>query len=379
MMIGIDASRANKPGKTGVEWYAYHVIQELKKITVNDGNQWVLYTREPLSGGLEDLPENWYEVRAGWWPKYLWTQVRMSWEMWRRPCDVLFVPAHIFPPIRPERGIVTVHDVGFRRLPDLYKAHAKIYHEFSTKRIAKSDARILTVSKFCGHEISELYGIDPSRIAITYLGIDHTLYHPISDGSLIESVLRKHHISGPFFFYIGRIEMKKNVLNLVKAFNSFKSHRGLGDPTMLVLAGPLGYGSKEVEVEIAKSPYREQIRLAGYISEEDVPVLISAAKGYVHLAWYEGFCIPVIQAMACGCPVIASNSSCIPEIAGEGNAILVAPEDIEDASRAMERLMEDSGLVQELKTRGIAHAKDFSWEATAKATLPVLKEWLGKR
>ena len=81
MLIGIDASRANKPNKTGVEWYAFHLIQELKKLTVGDKHQWVLYTREPLQGPLAELPENWFEVRAGWSPKYLWTQARMSWEM----------------------------------------------------------------------------------------------------------------------------------------------------------------------------------------------------------------------------------------------------------------------------------------------------------
>ena len=120
MLIGIDASRANKPVKTGVEWYAFHLIQELKKQTAGSRHQWALYTNEPLTGELAQLPENWYEVRARWVPKYLWTQVRMTWEMWRRAPDVFFEPAHVLPPIRPEWSVVTVHDIGFHRYPLLY-------------------------------------------------------------------------------------------------------------------------------------------------------------------------------------------------------------------------------------------------------------------
>ena len=379
MLIGIDASRANKKQKTGVEWYAFHLIQALKQITLSDGNHWVLYTREPLTGGLEDLPENWYEVRAGWSPKYLWTKIRMSWEMWRRPADILFVPAHVLPPFRPEHSVVTVHDVGFRRYPQFYKPIQKLYHERSTKDIVRSRARIIAPSEFTGRELVDLYHADASRIAITHLGIDHALYRPIEDGTAIQAVLGKYRIPRPYFLYIGRLEEKKNIVNLIKAFDVFKKHRGVGDPTVLVLAGPKGYGYEAIKKQISDSPNQKQIMEIGYVPEADVPHLLSGARGYIQISWYEGFGIPPVQAMACGCPVIAANNSAMPEILGEGNALFVSPKGIDAIAQSMDHLIANEGLVRDLREKGIRQAKNYTWEKTAKETLPVITQWLGMR
>ena len=376
MLIGIDASRANKPMKTGVEWYAFHLIQALKKLTVGDRHQWVLYTREPLTGALGELPENWYEVRAGWWPKYLWTQVRMSWEMWRRPMEVLFVPAHVLPPIRPEKGVVTIHDVGFRRFPQFFPWHQRLYHEWSTKRIVKSDDRVLTVSEFTARELVSLYGIDPRRIAITPLGIDHALYRPLPPDDVRER-LASLRIPQPYFLFVGRQDEKKNLVNLIKAFNLYKSERGVGDPTRLVLAGPAGYGAGAIQAAISASPHKDHILTLGHVKEEDVPYLLNGAKALVHVAWYEGFGLPPVQAMACGTPVIAADNSCLPGVIGEGNALFVRPASPDDMSRAMQRVDNESSLMQDLRSRGIRRAADYTWEACANATLPVLTEWLG--
>lgn len=376
MLIGIDVSRANKPKKTGVEWYAFNLIQELKKITVNDGNHWVEYSNDRLQGGLEVLPDNWYEVRTKWFPKYLWTQVRMSWELSRRPVDVFFSPAHVLPPIRPEKSVVTIHDVGFRRMPHLYKAHTRWYHELTTKEMVASGARIMTVSEFSGKELVNLYGADPAKIAITPLGIDHDRYRPINDQVTVERVLAKYRIPRPYFFFIGRLEDKKNVTGIIKAFNLFKDRRGSGDPTVLVLGGPRGYGWEAIKQQIADSPHRSQIMEIGYVPEQDVPVITSGALGYVHLSWYEGFGIPPVQAQACGCPVIAANNSSLPEVLGEGNALFVSPSDVTAAAEAMTRLAGDESLRRDLGNRGIEWTRKYTWAETAKASLPVLTQWV---
>ncbi|MBD3251410.1 glycosyltransferase [Candidatus Uhrbacteria bacterium] len=376
MLIGIDASRANKEQKTGVEWYAYHLIQELKKLTINDGNQWILYTREPLKEDLATLPENWFEVRAKWPPKRLWTQVRMSWEMWRRPCDVLFVPAHVLPPIRPDNSVVTVHDVGFKRMPHLYKQADKSYHDHTTRRIVRTSARIVTVSEFSAKELVALYGAKPENIAITHLGIDHNRYRQQEQAG-VDEVLLKYHIPKPYFFFISRLEAKKNLVNLIKAFDAFKVHRGLGDPTQLVLAGKPGYQYSEIKAQINASKYQDQILELGYVPEEDVPLLMAGATGYLNLAWYEGFGIPPIQAMACGTPVIVADNSSMPEVVGQGNGLFVPPDGIDATARAMERFVSDPGLVADLQTKGLQRVKQFTWEMTAKQTLPVLTKWLG--
>ncbi len=376
MLIGIDATRANKPEKTGVEWYAWHLIQEMKKLTVNDGNSWVLYTREPLRGELSALPENWYEVRAGWPPRRLWTQVRLSWEMWRRPVDVLFVPAHVLPSIRPEKSVVTVHDVGFRRHPRLYQRADIEYHEASTRHLAKTDARIITVSEFSGKELVELYHVDPKRIAIIPNGIDHERYKPATDRSAIDAVLTRLQIPTPYFLTVGRLEAKKNIVNIVKAFNAFKVHRGLGDPTRLVFAGKPGYQYSVIKKAIEASPYRDQIIELGYTDENDLPSLFSGAVGLIHLSWYEGFGIPPVQAMACGCPVIASSVASLPEIIGAENGLFVSPAEPDQAARAMDRLLNEPALRQSLSSKGMQRAAIYTWKSAAEKTIPVLTQWV---
>ncbi|MCI0479702.1 glycosyltransferase, partial [Candidatus Uhrbacteria bacterium] len=228
MLIGIEASRANKPEKTGVEWYAWHLIRELKGLTADDGHSWILYSNGALKGGLDVLPANWFEVRAAWPFPYGWTQFRLSWELRRRKVDVAFFPGSTLPRYSPAKTVVTVHDVGFHRLPKLYKPRQVHIHEMAMREIRKRAARIVTVSEFSGREIADAYGIDPARIAITPNGVDHDLYRPITDAVAVEERLRRHRIGQPFFVAVGRLEAKKNTVNLVRAFTAFKSRRGIG-------------------------------------------------------------------------------------------------------------------------------------------------------
>jgi glycosyltransferase involved in cell wall biosynthesis len=375
MLIGIDASRANITNKTGVEWYSWHVIQNLKELTKDSEHSWVLYSNHALKSGLEKLPKNWYEVRAHWPLRKGWTQARLSYELWRRPTDVFFIPAHVLPRITSKKSVVTVHDVGFRRLPQLYRPRDRRFHEWSTKDIAKRAERIITVSEFSGRELSELYGIDPSRIAITPNGIDHDRYRPISDNSEIEERLTRYRISKPYFVAVGRLEAKKNTANLVKAFTLFKARRGLGDPTKLVLIGNPGFGFEEIKKAIAESNVKQDILQLGYVPEADKPAILNGAQALIHPSWYEGFGIPPVEAMACGCPVLSSNAASLPEILGKDAAVYFTPGELEGMAQAMTRIQDESGLAQKLRTAGIARASKYTWRNTAELTLPVLSQW----
>jgi glycosyltransferase involved in cell wall biosynthesis len=375
MIIGIDASRANKQAKTGVEWYAWHLIQELKLLTKGDNNSWILYTNEILRSGLEQLPENWYEVRAHWPIKKGWTQVRLSWEMWRRPPEVLFVPAHVLPRVLAKKNVVTVHDVGFHRFPNLYKSRDRQFHEFSTKDIAKHAQRVITVTEFSGREISELYGIPSDRIAITPNGVDHDLYRPLADSAGIEERLQRYRLRRPYFLAIGRLESKKNIANLIKAFTLFKARRGIGDPIHLALVGNPGFGYEEIKKAIAESSFKDYILQLGYVPEPDMPYLLNAAEALIHPSWYEGFGIPPVQAMACGCPVLSSNAGALLEVIGPEAAVYFPPGEPEAMVAAMNRIIDESGLKQKLRMAGIIRAAKYTWRATAEKTLPVLTQW----
>ncbi len=377
MLIGIEATRANKSFKTGVEWYAWHVTQELKQLTVGDGNSWILYSNKLLTSGLEVLPDNWYEVRLKWPLAYGWTQLRLSYELYRHPIDVLWLPGSTLPRVTPKQTVVTVHDVGFHQYPQLYKPRQVKVHERAMREIAKTAARIITVSEFSGYAIAAAYGIEPQRIAIVPNGVNHSLYRPLTtpdDLTTIEARLRRYHISQPFFLTIGRLEAKKNLTTLIKAFNAFKSRLGLGSPHRLVLVGVPGFRYDEIKREIASSSFNTDIIELGYVPELDLPYLINAAEALIHPSLYEGFGLPPVQAMACGCPVVASEAASLPEILQDA-ALYFSPTEPEELAAALKRLMDELGLKANLRRAGLMRAAAYTWRATAEKTLPVLTLW----
>ena len=374
MLIGIEASRANRLKKTGVEWYAFHLIEELKKRPDAEAHSWLLYTNEPLSHGMEKGQNNWHERALKWPPKYLWTQIRLSIEMLRHKPEVLFVPAHVLPRFAPKRSVVTIHDVGFRRMPKLYPWLQRAYHEWATKDIAKHAARILTVSEFSKRELVELYGIPAEKIMVTYLGVEHHIYKPVSQ-DVIQPVLKTYQISAPYILCIGRLETKKNILTLIEGFNRYKEERGAENHLKLVLVGQPGSGYEEIEEAIVHSPFQDQIILTGYISEADKVALLSGALAYVHPSWYEGFGLPPLEAMACETAVLSSTAGSLLEVLGEENALFFHPEDAEGLVKGLHMLTDDAELVRDLRRRGLAHAAQFRWERTAAETFRALTAW----
>ncbi len=374
MLIGIEASRANRREKTGVEWYAYHVIEGIKRLREAQNHSWLLYGNEPLSFGLERGPANWHEARLAWPLTYLWTQLRLSWEMMRHPPNVLFVPAHVLPRVLPNKSVVTVHDVGFHRRPDLYKTRQIGIHEWSTKDIARRASKMITVSEFSKREIVDCYKINPSRIFVTPLGIDHTICIP-APSDVIAETLARFHIPSPYLLFVGRVERKKNVQMLVDAFLRFKDARGTGDPTQLVLAGLPGKDFDALARTIAASSVRDAIHVTGYVTENEKAALMSGATALVHPSWYEGFGTTPLEAMACGTRVVCSHAASLPEVIGEENALWFDPSDTESLEHQLHTLVDHPEQSREMVARGQAWTKRYTWEQTAEATFSILTTW----
>lgn len=369
MIIGIDASRANEEKKTGVGWYAYHVIQEMKKITP-DNVRVVLYTNKSLQGELAELPENWEEKVLGWKPGRFWTQVRLSWEMlWYAP-DVLFIPAHVFPIIHPKKTVMTLHDIAAIRFPDAYNWFEKWYTLWSAKTALKKLWKVITISEFTKSELSSEFRVQSSeKIKVIHLGFDK-IYKKIEDKNKIEEVLEKYNIKQPYLYSVGRLETKKNTINTIKAFEKLKT---VNNDLSLVLVGGKGHGYEEVESVINNSKFKNDIITLGWVENSVLPILVNGAEVFVSPSLYEGFGIPVLEAQACSTPVVTAKGSSLEEVGGDG-CVYVDPQNVEEIMDSISKLMTDNELRNEKIAKGLKNIKRFSWEKCAKATLEVLIE-----
>jgi glycosyltransferase involved in cell wall biosynthesis len=369
--VGIDASRANRLQRTGVEWYAFHLIQRLKPVIPSEYRV-ILYSEEPLRDGLEALPPNWESRVLRWPPRRLWTQLRLSWEMLARPPKLLFVPAYVPPMLTPRRTITTLHDTAFVTMPAAYSRIGRAYLKLMY-RVAIHAGRILTVSEFSKGELVRLFGADPEKVDVTPLAADSALYVVAREEKIAE-VLKRHRIDRPYFLFVGRLETKKNLGGLLAAFNIYrKTHPH--DDARLVLIGRPGHGFQK-EMSALMDDFAAHVIRPGYVASEDMAALYSGATAFVFVSLYEGFGIPLLEAFACGVPVIASDVTSIPEVADDA-VLYVNPDDHDEIAKAMIRVADDAALRESLRQKGFARVKNFSWDKTAARTWEVMKRVIG--
>ena len=373
MVLGIDASQANREIRSGTEWYAFYLIEEFKQLLRGRSDIRVrLYTRDPLRSDLaQDLPAN-FENRILKWPfKYFWVQKRLSLEMLLHPPDVLFCPAHTIPLIHPPKTLTTLHDIGFEDYPELYDKLSLWYHKFSARLAVKKTRHIFTPSEFSKERIIEVYGCDPAKIIVIHLGYDAEKFK-LMDRGAVEPRLAKYDLRyKDYFLFIGRLEPKKNILNIVKAYET------LDTEIPLVLAGRK-VNIRDVKTYLADRPdLSSRIKFIGYFEEDDLALLYNGAKILVFPTLYEGFGLPIIEAQACGTPVVTSNTGSCTEIAGRG-AVIVDPESPEEIAAAISQLLFDQTLREEKISAGFENIKRFSWQTCAEKTLEQLLNPLKK-
>ena len=425
MLIGIDASRANRNHKNGTEWYSYYLIRHLAKLDYK--NEYILYTDQHLVGGMADLtkdvyspackqgnnikydkkgfqiiksPFNNFKAKILKWPfKNFWTLGRLSLECLFHQPDVFFVPSHTLPLFSPKKSLVTIHDIGFIKNRFLYKreligpenrkvkiiinllvkiftlgkykAEAIDYLHWSTEYALKNAAKIITVSNSSKKDILENYQVSENKIKVIYNGYNDKLFKKITDKKSINEVLSKYGIDRPYLFYVGKIEKKKNIPGLIEAFAILKD----GDKTVrhkLVLVGDAFFGYDEVHYLIREYNLDNDVIMTGWIEEEDMPYVYSGASAFVFASNYEAFGIALLEAMACGLPITASNISSIPEVLN-GAGLLFDPCNTESIVLALRKIISDEDLRKKLSTIGSDRVKFFNWDKCAQETLELIK------
>lgn len=380
MVIGIDAGAANREKKTGVNWYSYNLINALHQMFVEsplesplgkggESVQVVLYLDAPPRDDILHWG-NHFELKELSWSGKGWNTFRLSWEMWHNAPEVLFVPANKIPPAHPKHTVTTIHDIGPDRIPEMYQSQIRSRVKSATRQAVKRAGHILAVSDFTKQEVMDVYKVSNNKITATPLAADTTKFKPLEQAK-VDRVLAKYRLGRSYFLHVGRLEAKKNIHTLLRAFEIFKSSRGVGDPYQLVLAGTPGYGYERYKKFIHLSEAKDSIVELGFVPDEDLPALMNGAYAYTFPSWYEGFGIPALETMACGTPLIASDIGALHETAGNA-ALFVSPREPEQWAGAMKKLAREPKIADELVNKGFEQVKKFSWKKTAEETWKVL-------
>lgn len=365
MIIGIDASRATAVRRTGTENYSLHLIREL--LALEEAHCFRLYFNQAPFPGL--LPEG-AEQRVIGFPR-LWTHFRLSAEMLTHPPDLLFVPSHVLPLIHPRRSVVTIHDLGYHYYPEAHTVFQNIYLRWSTRYNARAATCVVADSEATKRDLIHYYRIPEERIRVVYPGRDESLV-PIVEPGAQARMRARYGLSDSYLLYVGTLHPRKNLVRLVQAFAIFL-RSSLSPNLQLVLAGQKGWLYDEVLTQVRKLGLTERVVLTGYVPDADLPVLLSGALAFVFPSLYEGFGLPMLEAMACETPVVCSNVSSLPEVAGEA-ALLVDPLDTESLVNAIGQIVTDEGLRRTLVERGLRQMQYFSWGRCAREILQILED-----
>jgi glycosyltransferase involved in cell wall biosynthesis len=262
-----------------------------------------------------------------------------------------------------------VHDLSFLRHPEFFRRGNRTYLQRMTGPACRRAAAVVTVSDFTAREVEALLDVPAERIHTVYHGVDPR-FHPLPRAE-VEAFRREEGLPERFVLYLGTLEPRKNLVTLVRAF-----HR-LPDPDLhLVLAGGKGWLYEEVFAEVERLGLSERVHFPGYVPAETQALWYSAAEAFAYLSHYEGFGLPVLEALACGVPTLTGNTTSLPEAAGDG-ALLVDPEEVGEVVEGLARLLRDEGLREELRAQGVAHARRFTWAETARRTAAVYRHVLG--
>lgn len=258
------------------------------------------------------------------------------------------------------KTITVIHDLGFVHRPnDLPKSWRKFYNKYSPKFAEKSE-RIATVSQYSKQDLINSYNVPEEKIDVVYNGVKSN-FKPL-DSVETKELTDKKTQGNPYFFYIGSLHPRKNILNLLQGFNAFKVKDKKN--TKLVIGGDFLFKSPEIEGALATLKFKKDIILTGRLSDNDLNKWLSGATALTYIPYFEGFGIPVLEAMSCNTPVITSNVTSLPEIAGDA-AHFVSPDSITEIAEGMRKVSESSDYQNELIKKGQQQLKEFSWDKSA--------------
>ncbi len=372
MLIGIDGNEANTGRNVGIGEFAYETLKEIEGFDREDIDFRLYFKNKPL----KTLPEE----RKGWeyivfGPRKMWTQFALPVKLFleRPKPDVFFTPSHYAPRLSPSPTVISIMDVAYLKFPE-YFAERDLYQLKSwTAYSVKKASHIITISNSSKDDILKEYGVPTDKVSVVYPGIKGitTLSPHIY---AMNELKNKYSISDTYVLSVGTLQPRKNTARLIEAFAKIKTSKDYANKALdLVVVGKKGWLYEEILAAPEKFGVVDSVKFLDFVSDEDLEQLYKNANCYVLPSLYEGFGLPVLEAMKYDCPVITSNVSSLPEAAGDA-ALFVDPTDVDAIAKNIRKLLEDKSLRQDLIKKGREQIKKFSWEKSAKETLAILEK-----
>ncbi|MEK7092232.1 MAG: glycosyltransferase family 1 protein, partial [Patescibacteria group bacterium] len=382
MIIGVDGNEANVERRVGSNQYAFELLHALYNLPEAKKHEWMIYLRDTP---LPDMPKeiSWWKYKV-FGPKRLWTQFALPLSLFfaePRP-EVFFTPGHYRPRWSPIPTVVSIMDLGYLRYPDQF-TRRDLYQltSWTAHSIKKSD-HVIAISESTKRDIIRYYKIPRSKITVTYPGYDKNKFKNQISKIKIREVKKKYNIKDDYILFLSTLKPSKNIEGLLTAFSLITNHPAEGEARhgrqsliTLVIAGKKGwlYESifkkvKELDLEDKRSlPLRDKVVFTDFIPDDDVPLLMAGALVFVLPSFWEGFGIPVVEAMAVGTPVVVSTVGSLPEVVGDAG-ILVNPDDPGDIARGIKEALKNYDA---LSKKGLERTKLFDWQKAAQQTLEV--------
>jgi glycosyltransferase involved in cell wall biosynthesis len=372
MRVGISTSVIQR-GQTGIGQYLFALLRAF--LSHAETHRFLLFVLEedaPLFDFAKDrmefalVPERFRSPVKN----ILWHQTELPKLTRRHQLDLLHVPSYrrmLWP--RPCARVATIHDLAPFRVPKKYDWKRMLYGRLVVRRLAWRQDQIIAISENTARDIVRFFRLPRERITVIHNGLEHERFFPGDPEQSKGEVARRYGLRQPFFLYIARLEHPgKNHVRLIAAFDEFKT--STHSDWQLVLAGSDWHGAEAIHAAIARSTFATDIRRLGFVPDAELPTLYRAADVFIYPSLYEGFGMPPLEAMACGCPVISSARGSLGEVLGDA-ATIVEPEEIHSITREIRRASADQALRNRLRSAGLAQARKFNWDRTAAETLRI--------
>lgn len=362
MHVGLNAhllSLSRNYRGAGINSYIYYVLKNLRR--VDSDYRYVVFLSE------RRFVDEWLRLRYTRWPTHrpvvriLWEQLVQPIALRRAGVDLLHAMAFTAPLAAPCPFVVTIYDLSFLRFPEAFQPWNRRYLSYFTALSARRARRVIVISESTKRDVVDMLGVPSERVDVAYCGVDE-IFQPLSAAE-VAHFRSQRAMPERFILFLGTLEPRKNVQHLIRAYGRWRKVEP--DTPKLVVAGGKGWYYDQIFAEVERLGLTGEVIFPGYVPQEELPLWYNAADLFVYPSRFEGFGLPVLEAMACGTPVVTTDVASLPEVAGDA-ALVVSPDDEAQLVEAIRRALTDEALRQEMRTRGLAQAVAFTWEGTAR-------------